>query len=777
AEYGQICRAFLLPAEEPHWRAVPAAAANLTEINREVFLALLAAANYSAALSAPPNVSRLAEPRPFYPMPFAAPLGYTAGNLLVVCVRFDWRGYGNATGVLSLEPGRAVWLAGYGVGSSGAGERALARYAEIWTWVLSSPPPPPPASLMATWPVPWNGSASLPYKPAAAPPIPPPDRRWGVPLWNAGLLAYVPKAFGELLGRIWAAAFLAFLAPIAVFEALAAVLGFPSPARLLYYLANHVVGDLTYLMGIRVTLRSRLAARLAKIFGGYARSASARLARRVSLRGSRKAGDRPRELRGWDEELLRRLEAKLAAAGRKAAVAASAAAAAAKAVAKYAEADALGLLRAAFPRLDAALDSWLAETARSRPALYWLLAGRLDVEPRWAVHLSPVHLRRMLLEGRISREQYEEALAAREIALAKRAAVWLASGAPAEAARAWAKAVEESARALRALGAELARDWGAWVEERARRMAASGRRAGEAYGEALGEAERRLEELIKAVYSPLTAVRGDAFAQLVAAVKAALPEDLAAGLEARSPRELARALLGVGEGPGGGIRLDPALRVKLLEAFPILEAAWRERWAPAPFPETSEALALAEARARLPSLMAVSAARALALGAARPEDLAKRFGSVDLPGLLSRLGAEERAVEVLRKALRAAERGDGEALREVLEETFRYVREFGESLAWARAEGPVYLVERPEARELRRAFEAALRTAAERGGAAAEEEFREEVERIAAAYAERGGGDAAEEARRLGRRLAKLLEGLGPVAAPRGAGEDLRDFL
>ncbi|MGC8584432.1 MAG: hypothetical protein ACP5MH_12015, partial [Thermoproteus sp.] len=296
AEYGQICRAFLLPAEEPYWRAVPVAAANLTEINREAFFALLAAANYSEAYldflrqlapavgSAQPAASvygyyRSVKPRPFYPMPFTAPLGYTAGNLLVVCVRFDWRGRGNATGVLSLTPGEAVWLVGYPLGDSGASRLAAAGLLRRWGWILQHPPPPPPEELAAGWPIPWNNWTALPYKPAGAPPMPPADPRWGVSIWDVGLTVDIPKLLSEVWGRLFAALFVAVFASAAVFEALSAVFGFPSPGQYLMCLATHVVQDLAFWFQIRLLLKSKWFSRIARLAGSPVRRASARLVR------------------------------------------------------------------------------------------------------------------------------------------------------------------------------------------------------------------------------------------------------------------------------------------------------------------------------------------------------------------------------------------------------------------------------------------------------------------------------------------------------------------
>ncbi|MGC9051679.1 MAG: hypothetical protein ACP5J3_12195, partial [Pyrobaculum sp.] len=319
AEYDQECHVAYYGADEPNWRHVPTAAGNMSKTSRDYFLSVLAGGNYSRryveALSRliPPNTSSpMAEaaggelgyfasiaPRLFFPMPDLEPRSYKAGQFKILCARFAWDNNGEggkaAWGRLLLHPGEEVWLFGYSLGDSRATRESISALAERWRWTLAHPPPPPPASLTPRWPIPWNNWTSLPYKPADAPPMPPPDPRWGVSMWDVGLVLNPIELFGTLLGRLWWSIYVALLTPVFVFEALAVVFGFPSASRYLLYIVINVIQDLTYWLGIRLFLKARLAYRLGRAAGSPVKRASARLVRRLAHRGWAKYRERPGE--------------------------------------------------------------------------------------------------------------------------------------------------------------------------------------------------------------------------------------------------------------------------------------------------------------------------------------------------------------------------------------------------------------------------------------------------------------------------------------------------
>ncbi|RFA92824.1 hypothetical protein [Pyrobaculum aerophilum] len=460
AEHDQYCATDVETLPPPFWNLVPLVVSNLTKTNREFFFTLLSSGNYSRAYVnrlrawSGVNESRLPEggeewryfssisPKPYFPMPEAEPVNYTAYNFYVACVRFNWRSEKDAYGILTLYPGGSAWLFGYTLGDSRATRESLSALAERWLWLFANPPPPPPAALTAYWPIPWNGT--LPYKPASTPKMPPPDPRWGVSVWDVGLTWNIAQMLGEFLGRLWWSIYVAMLAPVIVFEALALVFGFPSITMYLLAFVNHVVQDLTYWLGIRLFLKSRLIAKMAKLAGSPVKRASIRLVRRLAYKGWAKYREkikpeewaiRRRFEAYFEEKLHERIEqaiervekAMLKAAEKGIAITAEAGRKAYelyKRVQPYTEMDAIGLLRRLWPEFDYRFEQWMHDFSQRHPVLYTLFLAHMDDKPRWLALINLDYLRRLYAEGKITREQYEQIFLLVQEVRAARAAQW-----------------------------------------------------------------------------------------------------------------------------------------------------------------------------------------------------------------------------------------------------------------------------------------------------------------------------------------------------------------
>ncbi|MEM4898281.1 MAG: hypothetical protein QXR18_08820, partial [Pyrobaculum sp.] len=465
SEHDQYCSVDVEALPEPDWKLIPLAVSNLTKTNREFFLTLLSSGNFSRAYVnklrtwSGVNESQLPEggeewryfssigPRPYFPMPETTPVNYTAYNFYVACVRFDWRSEKDAVGLLTLYPGGSTWLFGYSLGDSRATRESLSALAERWLWLFANPPPPPPALLVSHWPIPWNNNTPLSYKPASTPPMPPPDPRWGVSIWDVGLTWNIAQMLGELLGRLWWSVYVALLAPVIVYEALAVVFGFPSITLYLIALVNHVIQDLTYWLGIRLFLRSRLIAKMAKLAGSPVKRASIRLVRRLAHRGWARYRERikPEEwairrrfeayfeekLHERIEQAIERVEKAMFKIGQAAEKGITIAAEAGrrayelyKRVQPYTEMDAIALLRRLWPEFDYRFEQWMHDFSQRHPVLYTLFLAHLDDKPRWLALINLEYLRRLYAEGKITREQYEQLFLLVQEVRAARAAQW-----------------------------------------------------------------------------------------------------------------------------------------------------------------------------------------------------------------------------------------------------------------------------------------------------------------------------------------------------------------
>ncbi|MEM1925364.1 MAG: hypothetical protein QXH44_09885, partial [Pyrobaculum sp.] len=123
--------------------------------------------------------------------------------------------------------------------------------------------------------------------------------------------------------------------------------------------------------------------------------------------------------------------------------------------------------------------------------------------------------------------------------------------------------------------------------------------------------------------------------------------------------------------------------------------------------------------------------------------------------------AEKFAVRLLERAIKAVEEKDEKARREVLEESWRFFREFGERYMWVtNVEEKIYAVDRPGAVEMRKAFDVALRIFVERGREEAVKFLRERAEEARSFYHQRGGVEEARVISRLEKEYVKLLEKL-----------------
>ncbi|MEM1803602.1 MAG: hypothetical protein QXR80_03780, partial [Desulfurococcaceae archaeon] len=824
AEYDQECGFVTFPAAEPYWSLIPKAAENMTRTNRELFLALLGGGNYSRAYVNylrrlfPVNSSQMPEggaewgfaeslgPRPYFPMPETEPKSYKATQFKVLCARFDWRREREAAGLLTLRPGNETWLFGYTLGDSRATRESISALAERWLWLFANPPPPPPASLISQWPIPWNNNTVLPYKPASTPPMPPPDPRWGVSIWDVGLTWNIAQMLGELLGRLWWSVYVALLAPVIVYEALAVVFGFPSITLYLIALVNHVVQDLTYWLGIRLFLRSRLIAKMAKLAGSPVKRASIRLVRKLAYKGWARYRERIRpeewairrrleagieeRLHERIEQMVERVERAMIKIGQAAEKGIAAVAEAGrrayelyKRVQPYTEMDAIALLRRLWPEFDYRFEQWMHDFSQRHPVLYTLFLAHLDDKPRWLALINLEYLRRLYVEGKITREQYEQIFLLVQEVRAARAAQWAKyvrervdeEAVLRAAMETHREAVQKSTGAFYALLYDLAI------------LDVSDPRA----------AVERIEARVKAVYEPMAKFHHGAFDRLWTVFRLAVGEKPSA---VKTPRDLAQWLV--------------ENRERVLQAGAGLVETWQEVWAAhwssaktpySPY-RFAEVEAVRNISRELPTLYVIGLARGVVLGA-RPVEEAKRaleakagqLKSVEVvavkPGEAVRAGffgeqvrelgrvkvgdvelvrverirelpdAEKFAVKLLEKAIRAVEEKDEKARerarREVLEESWRFFREFGERYMWVtNVEEKIYAVDRPGAVEMRKAFDVALRIFVERGREEAVKYLREKAQEARSFYEARGGTDEIKIINRLEREYLKLLEKL-----------------
>ncbi|MCU7788456.1 hypothetical protein ODS41_11095 [Pyrobaculum sp. 3827-6] len=871
AEYDQECSTFVLSADEPRWRLVPLAVQNMTRVNRDLFFALLAAGNYSRAYLdflkwLAPNVSDIEptasvwryyygaiKPRPLHPMPEVTPRGYTPYNFYVACVRFDWRPVGvdnvkKAYGRVVLYPGNSTWLVHYPMGDSNTTRKLIGVWIQRWRWIMNNPPPPPPKELAAYWPIPWNGSVPLTYKPADTPPMPKPDKRWGVSIWDVGFTLNLRWAVSEIWGRLFVALFVAVFAPVVVLEVLSAVFGFPSFGQYLMRLAVYVVQDLAFWFQIRLLLRSKWFTRLARFMSSPVKRASVRLVRRLALKGAviakryrdsareyveRRFGIHPdavnEQVRRRIEEAiwqrLRQMEEALVKGGRKAAEAASKAAREAYRVAKtvheYTRGDLIHLLRRISPKVDYAIDALMDEVARRHPWLYYTLLWHLDDKPRWLALINPAYIRRLYLEGRITREKYEELMALREYLLARRAAA--KARAVAERVEEFAvaqkmreierEAVQRSRQAYMELLRKLAvKDWEREIAKSVEELMRGGAPREEAVRRAVSEVVGDVERLVRGVYEPFLELHMGASAKFSAFFRQIT------GVEPKTAREAAELLVGA-RVEGERVVVDPSVRVRFLRSAEQFWALWEEYWLSRPVPydarKFARAVAVDEVRASLPTLRTVAVARAVAIGAVRPEEaekmlrppvkeltlgaeeyvgratplergvsikpyvsregLAERlallraermaesaYRDVYVVSALAPMAAEPWAVKLLEKAVKAVKEGDEKARREVLRESFEFFRRFGAEHSWLAYMRRVYAVEKPEAVEVLKAFERAVKTALSGDREGAVRQFKTDVEKLKEFYAARGGESAVRTIERLEKEYVKLLEKVKP---------------
>ncbi|MEM4438751.1 MAG: hypothetical protein QW680_08970, partial [Pyrobaculum sp.] len=882
AEHDQYCSVDVEALPPPFWNFVPRAVSNLTYVNREAFFYLLASGNYSRAyleravkrFTPADNpfepfgflynqlydyYYNLIRTRPFFPLPDPYPRNYTAYNFYVACIRFDWRSEKDAYGVLTLWPGNSTWLMQYPIGDSPSTRHFIVMLTERWKWTLSHPPPPPPALLMAEWEVPWNNWTALPYTPAKTKPMPPPDPRWGTSVWDMGLALLNPFAWAELWGRLFTALFISAFTAAVVLEALAVVLGFPSIGQFLAALAVHVVQDIAFWFNIRLFIKSKWLTYFYGVVKSPVKRAAARVARRFAYRAAvrRRRRDLAREIaegkvsaEAIRQQLKRRVEEAVLARLRTAGVIMDEAGWAVKEVAegvKEAAKEAYRIareikaitdgdvihfareiLRRAAPRVEAKFNEFF-DRLLMHPVgkwLYYAVLWRMDDKAIWRAYLNPAALREMYLRGKITREEFQQLLAIREYLLGRRA--YLRARALREAVdeERVAEKVRELERKMLAISKEaylaLVRDlaltdWRELVERRAEELARSGVQREEALLTAVREAVERVEARVKAVYEPVLQMHLGAFDRLTRILREYL------GREFNSPRELAEALVGI-RLEGDRLVEDNSARVLFLAHAHRIWAAWEEHWFSRPLPydprKYAVATALDEIAVRLPTLRVVATARAVVLGAVRPEE-AERLLPLKLRSIEPTLGAEERvgrftpfdkskqpqlyvpkaslaeslaalraeaelerlaaeevfrsaispmaaeawAYKLLEKAIKAVKEGDEEARREVLQKSFEYFREFGISFAWLPKLERIYAVELPEAVDAVRAFEAALKRALEGDREGAVKQLREELSRLKEFYRERGGVSAVKTIEKLEGEMVKALEAARPGLA------------
>ncbi|AFA38660.1 PaRep2b protein [Pyrobaculum oguniense TE7] len=839
AEHDQYCKVAYYGAAQPNWQLVPLAVRNMTSINRMYDAYLLTQGNYTevwgrgaVAISngsqfVIEGVNRLIEaykPKPFIPMPEAAPTNYTMTQVTVECVKYEWRGKSLATGSLTITPGAQVWLHNYTWLASRLSLEFVNKSAEMWLWILQNPPPKPPENLTRWGIVPgWLNSTWLST----------PHAFFGVTATAAaGMLLWYAASLLAAWMSIYPQILLAFLSVFAIFEALSWLLGFPSPGIHLMRFVMNTLEDLAFWYQVRLLIRGRVFARALRFLKSPMRAFAILAVRKLYYKGYLRLRAKERwkieSMLGlrYDErvreQIEKRVEEKLtgkrrlerlaekakeyaeraAAAAATAAVktgmatyeAAKAAYKAAKTVHEYTEGDIVHLLRRLSPAVDHKLEAFLEYMAKRYPAVYHLFLAHLDEKPRWISALDLPRLRMLAEAGKIKWEVYQKARNLVEYYYALRAyekfkaiTEKLSEEKVYEMAIKTAQeAAERSEKALRALMYDLAR----------------------------GVAEEEILRRIKAVVQPIEEVyhRG-VFAKLTQIVGMALQER-----PPETPQELAKLLI--------------ERRDEVLQRAPIIAEEWRQYWSarevPYPARERMEAILAEFARVEIASELAELRTAALARRAAylalEYEQLRKaleaKLGTPEEQALRGRMQELERqmrgVVEEARRmmadrrvslqAWEAVERGgqyavevrnlefrikdvrwlervfdvvkierierggaveealsiNEKAARKVLEETWRLYHDFGEKYVWLR-HGPeerIYAVPKAGVQEVEQALDKALRVYGQHGREAAVAEFRRAVEEAKQFYASRGGVSAVENIEALERRLVKLLEEL-----------------
>ncbi|MCU7788917.1 hypothetical protein ODS41_13450, partial [Pyrobaculum sp. 3827-6] len=356
------------------------------------------------------------------------------------------------------------------------------------------------------------------------------------------------------------------------------------------------------------------------------------------------------------------------------------------------------------------------------------------------------------------------------------------------------------------------KDWEREITKSVEELMRGGVPREEAVRRAVSEVVGDVESLVRGVYEPLLELHMGAFSKFAAFFRQIT------GVEPKTAREAAELLVGA-RVEGERVVVDPSLRARFLRHAEQFWALWEEYWLSRPVPydarKFARAVAVDEIRASLPTLRAVAVARAVAIGAVRPEEaekmlrppvkeytlgveeyvgrvtplergvsikpyvstrgLAERlallraermaesaYREVYVVSALTPMAAEPWAIKLLEKAVKAAREGDEGARREVLRESFEFFRRFGMEHTWLAHMRRVYAVEKPEAVEVLRAFERAVKTALSGDREEAVRQFKADVEKLKEFYAARGGESAVKTIERLEREYVKLLEKVKP---------------
>ena len=288
-EHQYYCSAETPQASTPSWHAVPDAERNLTKLLREDYFNLIIYRNFSKAYFAQVNLTALREGVQNFTYarlavesieqylaalektPAAVPMyhtsnSYQAGNFLLTCVMYDWRGAAKAHAELRLTPGEEWWVAAYPMGDSRVARHLMAK-ADVYREMLRNPPPPPPAELagFVSWGIPWN-NRSLPYTPYYSVGMPPVDNATGVPLWDVGrLFTDVVKSLAGLVNHFFVTLFVSIFVVVAVFEFLAAIFEFPTPLGALRSFTMNVILEWTYWLPFRLFVRARWFVRIWRV--------------------------------------------------------------------------------------------------------------------------------------------------------------------------------------------------------------------------------------------------------------------------------------------------------------------------------------------------------------------------------------------------------------------------------------------------------------------------------------------------------------------------------
>ena len=691
AEYGWTCEPVVLQAEEPNWTLVPRAVENMTALARAwANYSLLqgayvsswakaveaASGSWGFAVETAQELLARYKPIAYWPLPSVTPSSYRPYNILIVCLSFNWTSAVKAPASMTLTPGREIWLTPPGgFMSSGASWGLVYEAAREWGWLVQHPPPPAPVFGQSLLPAQggWiNMTAVL--------------KALG-PLGYAAMLFYYPAAVSANWFSLYPRIYTALIAAVALFEALSAVLGFPSPGVMLFSWVWGVLEDLVFWYQIRLFIKARLLGRIGRFLRSPVRAAAARLVRKLYYKGYLKVKESERwkleaelGLRLDDrirEEIERRAVEKLT--GRKkmealadriseaardviataATVAVKAGEAAyevgerayraAKTAYEYTRGDLIDLLRR-IPAVDRKMESFLEYAAKRHPLVYHLLLSRLDDKPRWISILDLPRLRMLAEMGEIKWETYQRARNLVEYYYAERAyqryraiVEKLDEEKVYEAALKMAeRAVERSEKALYVLYYDLAR----------------------------GVSEEEILRRIRAVVNPINEIYQGAFSrfsQIVArAVDAKAP---------KTPEELAR--------------LMAERRDVILQRAPLIAEEWRQYWSarevPYPSRERMEAVLAEFARIEIAKELGDLKAAALARRAAY---LALEYVST-AKALEAKLGTPEEVA--LRARLGELER----QLRGVVEEARRMMADKRVQLpAWEAAErGGVYALE------------------------------------------------------------------------------------